>query len=184
MLSRSGGRVMLPFGNRNQSGSDVGSPMSNDLQILSYFDSSLFSNALISTTKEAALKEMVEIVSRRHGVRDPGLLLEMLERRESLGSTGIGKGVAIPHGRSLAVVDLRVLFARSPKGVDFDAIDGKPVKLFFLIVAPPHDKRNEYLPLLGRVAGLVKEKKVRDRLLKVEEFDQLKAVLEEYGGAD
>jgi mannitol/fructose-specific phosphotransferase system IIA component (Ntr-type) len=112
-------------------------------------------------------------------VRDPELLLDMLRRRESLGSTGIGKGVAIPHGRSLAISELRVLFARSEPGVEFDAVDSKPVHLFFLIVAPPQDKRNEYLPLLGRIAELVKDRKVRDRLRKVEDFEDLRELLEE-----
>ncbi len=153
--------------------------MSNNFQVLQYFDPSLFCSNLSAHTRGAALKEMVEIISKGHGVRDPALLLEMLERRESLGSTGIGKGVAIPHGRSLAVVQLRVMFARSLKGIEFDAVDGKPVKLFFLIVAPPQDKGNEYLPLLGKIAELVQERKARDRLLKVEEFDQLRTVLEE-----
>jgi nitrogen PTS system EIIA component len=156
--------------------------MSNDFQMLQYFDPRFFCAELKAKTKDAALKEMIAIVSGVHGVRNSALLLDMLQRRESLGSTGIGKGVAIPHGRSLAVVDLRVLFARSPAGVDFDAVDGKPVKLFFLLVAPPQDKKNEYLPLLGKIAELLKEKKVRDRLLKVQSFDQLRAVLEESGG--
>jgi len=122
---------------------------------------------------------MADRLARGAGVRDPELLLEMLRRRESLGSTGIGKGVAIPHGRSLAVTELRVLFARSQHGVEFDSMDKKPVHLFFLIVAPPQDKRNEYLPLLGRIAELVKEKKIRDRLRKVEQFDDLRELLEE-----
>jgi len=153
--------------------------MSNEPQILTYFDPSHFSPNLTAKTKDGILQELVEIVARARGVRDTALLLEMLRNRESLGSTGIGKGVAIPHGRSLAMVDLKVVFARSVKGVDFDAIDGKPVKLFFLIVAPPQDKKNEYLPLLGKIAALVQVKKIRDRLLKVESFEQLKAVLEE-----
>jgi len=155
--------------------------MSN-ISILDYFDPKLFHTDLKATTKSDALKELVSVVSAGHGVRDPNLLLEMLEQREELGSTGIGKGVAIPHGRSLAVVDLRVLFARSKKGVEFDSIDGKPVKLFFLIVAPPQDKRNEYLPLLGKIAELIKEKKLRDQLAKVSDFEELKGVLEEAQG--
>jgi len=58
-------------------------------------------------------------------------------------------------------------------------MDGKPVHLFFLIVAPPQDKQNEYLPLLGKIAELVKEKKIRDQLEKVESFDELSELLEE-----
>lgn len=155
--------------------------MSN-ISILDYFDPKLFHTDLKATTKADALKELVSVVSAGQGVRDPNLLLEMLEQREELGSTGIGKGVAIPHGRSLAVVDLKVLFARSKKGVEFDSIDGKPVKLFFLIVAPPQDKRNEYLPLLGKIAELIKEKKIRDQLAKVSDFEELKGVLQEAQG--
>lgn len=153
--------------------------MNEPFEILRYFDPVLFCPSLTATDKRAALREMVRIVTAGKDVRDPDLLLEMLERRESLGSTGIGKGVAIPHGRSLAVVHLKVVFGRSEKGIDFDAIDGKPVRLFFLIVAPPQDERNEYLPLLGRIAELVKDKKVRDRLLKVTDFGQLRTVLED-----
>ncbi len=152
------------------------------IEILDYFDPRLFHTDIQATTKREALEELVTIVSAGSGVRDPMLLLEMLEQREQLGSTGIGKGVAIPHGRSLAVVGLKVLFARSRTGVDFDSIDGKPVKIFFLIVAPPQDERNDYLPLLGKIAGLMQEKKVRDKIAKVTGFDELKTILREAAG--
>ncbi len=158
--------------------------MNGNHPVLQYFSPNLFSASLQSTTKKEVLRELVGIAAAAGGVQGPDLLQEMLERRESLGSTGIGKGVAIPHGRSLAVIRMRVVFAISRKGIDFDAVDGKPVKLFFLIVAPPQDKRNEYLPLLGRIAELVQDKKARDRLLKVEGYDELQAVMEEVlGGA-
>jgi nitrogen PTS system EIIA component len=156
--------------------------MNGNHPVLQYFSPDLFCGDLKAGTKAAALRELVELVSAAGGVRGPELLLDMLERRESLGSTGIGKGVAIPHGRSLAVIRMRVAFAISGKGIDFGAIDAKPVKLFFLIVAPPQDKKNEYLPLLGRIAELVQEKKTRDRLLKVERYEQLQAVMEEILG--
>lgn len=151
--------------------------------ILQYFDPNLFCAELESRTKDDVLRELAERLSQGAGVKDPELLLDMLRRRESLGSTGIGKGVAIPHGRSLAVNELRVLFARSTKGVEFESMDGKPVHLFFLIVAPPQDKRNEYLPLLGRIAELVKEKKVRDKLAGCETFADLNELLEGKFGA-
>ena len=156
--------------------------MIESTEILHYFDPSLFCVDLKSKSKDGILKELTDRMAQGHGVRDPELLLEMLKRRESLGSTGIGKGVAIPHGRSLAISELKVLFALSRKGLDYDAIDGKPVQLFFLIVAPPQDKRNEYLPLLGKIAELVKEKPIRDRLMAVEHFDELREVLEEKFG--
>jgi nitrogen PTS system EIIA component len=156
--------------------------MNGNHPVLQYFSPDLFCADLQSGTKPAVLRELVDVAAAAGGVRDAELLLDMLTRRETLGSTGIGKGVAIPHGRSLAVVQLKVVFAVSHGGIDFDAIDGKPVKLFFLIVAPPQDKKNEYLPLLGRIAELVQEKKARDRLLKVESYPQLQAVMEEVLG--
>ena len=125
-------------------------PMSNDLHILSYFDSSLFTNSLESVTKDEALKEMVEIVSRRHGVRDP---------RAPAGNAAAARVAWFDRDRQGSRHPARTKPGRdatcgssSPslrKGIDFDAVDGKPVKLFFLIVAPPQDKKNEYLPLLG-----------------------------------
>ena len=158
--------------------------MNGNHPVMQYFSPDLFCSNLQATTKTDVLRELVAVASAAGGVRGPELLLDMLERRESLGSTGIGKGVAIPHGRSLAVVRMRVVFAIARTGLDFDAVDGKPVKLFFLIVAPPQDKKNEYLPLLGRIAELVKEKKARDRLLKVETYEQLQAVMEEVLGGE
>src|SRR3989449_11349911 len=73
-------------------------------------------------------------------------LYKMLRRRETLGSTGIGQGIAIPHCRSLVVNRLRVAFGRKLDGIDFKAIDDKPVHYFFLIVAPPLEVSNQYLP--------------------------------------
>lgn len=146
-------------------------------QFLKYFDPRLFTTELRAKTKEGALKEMVELVAKGDGVRDKALLLEMLNRREQLGSTGIGSGVAIPHGRSLAVVDTKVAFARSSKGIPYEAMDDEPVHLLFLIVAPPQDKRNEYLPLLGKIAELVQEKKIRDALMKVEDWSGFRQVI-------
>ena len=153
--------------------------MNGNPQVLQYFSPALFCPDLQASTKSEALGKLVEIAAAAGGVRDPKLLLEMLRQRETLGSTGLGKGVAIPHGRSLAVVSLKVLFAICKSGLEFDSVDGKPVKLIFLIVAPPQDKGNEYLPLLGKIAELVQDAKVRTRLGKVQDFDQLKELMEE-----
>ena len=119
---------------------------------------------------------MVECLFESGRIKDKGLVLEMLTRRESLGSTGIGKGIAIPHGRSLAAPELSIVFARSAEGIDFDALDKKPVYLFFLIVAPPHDRSNIYLPVLGKIVERVKEARIRSKLMKVESFEELKKV--------
>jgi len=80
-----------------------------------------------------------------------------LKQREELGSTGIGQGVAIPHCRSLLLNSLTLLAGRSRSGVDFGSVDKKPAKLFFMIIAPPHDPKNMYLMALGRIAQVARE---------------------------
>jgi mannitol/fructose-specific phosphotransferase system IIA component (Ntr-type) len=104
----------------------------------------------------------------------------MLKRRENLGSTGFGGGVAIPHCRSLVVKRLRVAFARKPEGLDFDALDGKPVHHFFLIVAPPLEVTNpQYLPVLGKIAQFCKDPDVVRRLGELDSVEEFLQLLEE-----
>src|SRR5437870_6225938 len=91
----------------------------------------------------------------------------MLKRRETLGSTGIGQNIAIPHCRALAVNRLRVAFGRKLDGTDFNAIDGKPVHYFFLIVAPPLEGSNQYLLVLGKIPQLAKQPDVPGQLAVV-----------------
>ncbi len=155
--------------------------MTEPSRILRYLDERFFVRDLRAKTKDGVLKELADYLSQDREVRDVKLLLEMLRKRESLGSTAIGSGVAIPHGRSLAIANIKVVFARHQKGVDFEAPDGEPVRLFFLIVAPPQDRNNEYLPLLGTIAELTKESAARERLLAAATFADLKQALE--GGA-
>ncbi|MDH4350377.1 MAG: PTS sugar transporter subunit IIA, partial [Gemmatimonadota bacterium] len=103
-------------------------------------------------------------------------------RRENLGSTGIGRGIAIPHCRSLVVNRLRVAFGRKPEGLDFRAIDEKPVYNFFLIVAPPLEVSNQYLPVLGKIAQFAKEPDTPDRLAKLKAPDEFMELLDVKGG--
>ncbi len=112
-------------------------------------------------------------------IREGDILLQMLRQREKLGSTGIGRGVAIPHGRTLAIPRLTVVFGRSEAGIDFDAMDKKPVQLVFLTVAPPQERSNLYLPVLGKIVEVVKGAKTRRRLLAAGGFDEVVEILEE-----
>lgn len=152
--------------------------MTEPSKILRYLDERFFLRDLRARTKDGVLKELAECLAKDREVRDARLLLEMLKKRESLGSTAIGSGVAVPHGRTLAIANIKVLFARHSKGVDFDAPDKDPVRLFFLIVAPPVDRNNEYLPLLGQIAELVKDAPVREKLLEVQSYADLREILE------
>ncbi len=136
------------------------------MRLRDFFSAETTKLSLDGETKDELLKEMVSLLALDE--KSEGMLYKMLKRRENLGSTGIGQGIAIPHCRSLVVSHLRVVFGRKPSGVDFTAIDNKPVYNFFLIVAPPMEVSNQYLPVLGKIAQFAKEPDVPEKLAKLE----------------
>ena len=131
---------------------------------------------LDAESKEDALKELIGLLSVDEKSDE---LFKLLKKRENLGSTGIGKGVAIPHCRSLVVDRLRVVYGRKSAGLDFEAVDGKPVHHLFLIVAPPVEISNQYLPVLGKIAQFCKTPKNLARLDEIQSTDQFFKVLEQ-----
>jgi mannitol/fructose-specific phosphotransferase system IIA component (Ntr-type) len=149
------------------------------IRLSEFFEEDLFIPALASTDKTGVLRELVDALVRSQRIREGEILFQMLEQREKLGSTGIGRGVAVPHGRSLAMTRLAFVFGRSEPGVEFDALDGKPVHLFFLTVAPPQDRSNLYLPVLGKIVETVKSARQRRRLLSAKDFEEVSEILEE-----
>ncbi|MBX7119904.1 MAG: PTS sugar transporter subunit IIA [Gemmatimonadaceae bacterium] len=149
------------------------------MELREFFSADAVKLDLEGSTKDDILKELIGLLQL--GEKDEGMLFKMLKRRENLGSTGIGRGIAIPHCRSLVVQKLRVAFGRKRAGVDFKAIDDKPVQFFFLIVAPPLEVSNQYLPVLGKIAQFSKEADVPERLLGLSEPAQFMALLEEKG---
>jgi mannitol/fructose-specific phosphotransferase system IIA component (Ntr-type) len=132
---------------------------------------------LESTTKDDVLKELVGLL--KLDGKSEQTLVKMLKRRETLGSTGIGQNIAIPHSRALAVSQLRVAFGRKLEGIDFNAIDGKPVNYFFLIVAPPLEVSNQYLPVLGKIAQFAKEPDVPAKLARIGTAPEFLKLLED-----
>ena len=128
-------------------------------------------------SKDEILKELIGLLDLDE--KSEAILFKTLKRRENLGSTGIGKGIAIPHCRSLVVNRLRLAYARKPSGVDFKAIDGEPVHNFFLIVAPPLEVSNQYLPVLGKIAQFAKDPEVPAKLQEIEEAEEFLELLEE-----
>ena len=149
------------------------------MELREFFSEDAVKLDLDGSTKDEILKELIGLLQL--GEKDEGMLFKMLKRRENLGSTGIGRGIAIPHCRSLVVSKLRVAFGRKKAGVDFKAIDDKPVQFFFLIVAPPLEVSNQYLPVLGKIAQFSKEADVPDRMLGLTDPAQFMALLEEKG---
>jgi PTS system nitrogen regulatory IIA component len=149
------------------------------MRLKEFFSPDAISLSLRGGSKDDILAEMVSLL--RTDERSSGTLLRILQRRENLGSTGVGRGIAIPHGRSLVVSRLRLAFGRKPEGMEFQAIDGKPVFSLFLIVAPPLEISNQYLPVLGKIAQFAKEVDVPDRLLNIRSPDDFFRLLEEKG---
>jgi nitrogen PTS system EIIA component len=132
---------------------------------------------LSADSKDDILKELIQLLGLDE--KSDTILFKTLKRRENLGSTGIGKGIAIPHCRSLVVNKLRLAYGRKPDGVDFQAIDEAPVHNFFLIVAPPLEVSNQYLPVLGKIAQFAKDPDIPEVLSEIESAEQFLALLEE-----
>ncbi len=119
---------------------------------------------LKGTTKQHVLEEVVEHMAASQAGINAGELLRALLEREKLGSTGIGNGIAIPHGKLAGLNDIILVFARSTAGVPFEAIDGKPIHLIFLLVAPA-SSTGGHLKALARLSRLLKNDDFRHRLL-------------------
>ncbi len=147
------------------------------MKLRDFFTVNAVSLDLASESKDDLLKELVSLLQLDE--KSESILFKTLKRRENLGSTGIGKGIAIPHCRSLVANRLRLAYGRKSHGVDFNAIDGEPVNHFFLIVAPPLEVSNQYLPVLGKIAQFAKDPEVPARLLEIESPEEFLALLDE-----
>lgn len=115
-------------------------------------------------TKYAILEELVELLDSSGKVCNKRKLFIDLFNREKKASTGIGKGIAFPHVRTMQARDFVMGFARSTKGYDFDSLDGSPVHLFFVMVAPPYDD-SLYLRIFKSLASLLQYDSLREQLL-------------------
>jgi len=149
------------------------------MELREFFSEDVVKLNLEGGSKDEVLKELIALLGLDE--KSEGILYKMLKRRENLGSTGIGRGIAIPHCRSLVVNKLRVAFGRKPEGLDFRAIDEQPVHNLFLIVAPPLEVSNQYLPVLGKIAQFSKEPDVSGRLREIGSAGEFLALLEEKG---
>jgi len=172
--------MQVVWGNKNHAkrGKDI---QMEAKDLLDYFSQDLFISQLKASTKDASLDELATLFVESKIIRKKNIVLEMLRKRETLGSTGIGKGVAIPHGRTTAAIDVKIAFGKSGQGIDFDSIDKKPVNLVFLVLAPPYDENNRYLPILGKLVEVLSGLKNRNKLMKVETFDEF---IQVFNGVD
>ena len=132
---------------------------------------------LTADSKDDTLKQLVALLNL--DANSESILYKTLKRRENLGSTGIGRGIAIPHCRSLVVSRLHLAYGRKLDGVEFKAIDDQPVHNFFLIVAPPLEVSNQYLPVLGKIAQFGKDPSVPTSLSALTTTDEFLHLLEQ-----
>ena len=119
--------------------------------------------------KDGVIKDLVYAIKKG---ADAELIVATLLKREELGSTGIGKGIAIPHCRSLAVEKLEIAVGRTSKPMNFNSIDRKPVSLIFLIIAPPQDPGNQYLITLGKIVQIAKEMTKKNLIQKAKTAEE------------
>jgi PTS system nitrogen regulatory IIA component len=129
-------------------------------------------------TKKQVLEELIDAVLTHKPQLDRDRLMGVLLERERLGSTGIGDGIAIPHGKLRDLDQLVLSFGRSTQGVDFESMDGKPVHLFFLLVAP-ENCAGIHLRALAKIARLLKNGSVRKRLGSVTGRQEIYSVIQQ-----
>jgi len=146
------------------------------MKIMDYLNEERVIPDLQGTDKPSILKELSGLLVKACQVTSVEELLQVLLEREKLGSTGIGEGIAIPHGRLKKLRDFFICFGRSLKGVDFDSIDGKPTQIFFLVMAP-ENSAVQNLKLLSRIVALLKESSFKKRLMDAHSQGELFQIL-------
>lgn len=149
------------------------------MRLRDFFTPDAISLDLGVQTKPEALSAMVDLLRVEPTVGET--LRRLLENREQLGSCGVGRTIAIPHCRALVIPQLRLAFGRIPAGIPYEAIDGQPVHNLFLIVAPPVEVSNLYLPVLGRLAQFAKAPDVPERLAALSSTEDFFRLLDERG---
>ena len=141
----------------------------------------LFISELRTRRKSSVLDELASALATARVARTPDAIIDALRRREALGSTGIGKGIAVPHVRSTLIAERALLIARSTKGVEFDSMDGGPVHLLFLIVAPPLERDLLYLKMVAEIVRSTRLARTRQKLLEAANFAAVRDILVEAG---
>jgi fructose-specific phosphotransferase system IIA component len=147
------------------------------MKLSKFTEEELISFDLKGTEKDEIIEELVDLASKSKLVRDRDELLKDIIERENLVTTGVGYGVAFPHAKTKAVKGIVIAFGRSEKGIDFEAMDKKPVHLFFLIAAP-EDAIGAHLNVMARLSFLMKSEENRDKLMQVKNQGELLAILD------
>jgi len=148
------------------------------MKITDYLTPELVVADLEANNKDEVLKLLAGKVANEVSGLDADEILAVLMEREALGSTGIGGGIAIPHGKLAGLENVVVLFARSGQGVDFVAVDGKPVHLIFLLLAP-EGAAGIHLKLLAQISRMLKRHELRDELQEITTAEGLYSLIKQ-----
>jgi len=148
------------------------------MKILDILDKECIIPELRSRTKREVLEELTGALLNFKANLDREALVEVLLERERLGSTGIGDGIAIPHGKVQDLDELVLSFGRSTQGIEFDSMDGRPTHLFFLLIAP-ENSAGIHLRALAKISRLLKSSHFRQRLLEAGTEEELFQVIQE-----
>lgn len=153
--------------------------MSHDaMKLIDILDESAIVADLTASTKTEALEVLVETMTTSNPSLRKEDLLQVLLEREELGSTGIGDGIAIPHGKSQELTDIVSGFGLSKQGIEFDSLDGKPAHLFFLLVAPENSV-GTHLKMLARISRMLKNVEFRQKLLAANSRQEIYQIIAE-----
>ena len=132
---------------------------------------------LISKTKEDVIREMVKILDENDKLIDKDKYIQAVIDREKEFSTGIGMGIAIPHGKSSGVKEPALVFGRSKVGIDYESMDDELAHIFFLI-AVPEESSNEHLKILSQISRKLMHKELRESLMKASSAEEIITILE------
>jgi fructose-specific phosphotransferase system IIA component len=133
---------------------------------------------LAGTDKDSVIKELVDLLDAAKLLLDKDEVLQAVLSRENTRSTGIGSGIAIPHGKCKGVRDLVMAIGVSPRGIDFQSIDGKPVYIFVLLVSPI-DKTGPHIQALARISRLMLDEDFKNKLQSAASAEQLYNLISE-----
>ncbi|HHE65297.1 MAG TPA: PTS sugar transporter subunit IIA [Bacteroidetes bacterium] len=148
------------------------------MKILDILHKEAIIDNLKSETKKEVLEELVRPIARITGLNHENLL-KVLINRERLGSTGIGGGIGIPHGKIKNLESLALGFGLTKKGVDFESLDGNPTHIFFLLITP-ENSTGLHLKLLARISRILKDDPFKERLLNSVDRNEIYNIIKEY----
>lgn len=148
------------------------------MKIMDFLNKKAISVNIKAADKEGIIRELIDLLSNATEIKNKEELAKAVLSREALGSTGIGQGVGIPHAKSQNVKELVAAFGLSKNGVDFDSLDGEPVHIFFLLLAP-EESAGPHLKALARISRMLKDKYFRELLKKAKDENEVLRIIQE-----